>query len=354
MSSSDKLFQDGIVYEAGNTLESNDPNAVSFADRLINDTVLPPPPPVQTVQPVPSMQYTQEQQIQQLHQWLSESPETALPAVKPKAKKNNRVGVIIGTAAAVISLGVGGFALGRISEPKDVVQQPESAIVDTVPSDDAEGGAEQVVLPDSQAIEPAETTAATETTTTTAETTTTAAETTTAASEHTVVLTPPTSAIPTAPSGANYKVVHIEGITLPASYGDGYLNPDAALWVVNQLRAMYGKPPLEKGDEKLEKVAKLRLDEVMRSFKTTRDDGRKFSSALTEAGIDYSYCCESAAYGQYTAEHVVSDWMQSKKSRENIYDERIKYVSITCMLDDEGVPLWVFEAIAPPEETAAE
>ena len=145
--------------------------------------------------------------------------------------------------------------------------------------------------------------------------------------------------------GPGYPIVHIKGVTLPEEYGDGLLNCEAVYWIVNYLRVNEGLEPLNRGDAAMQKAALLRLEETVSQFSHTRPNGEKFSTAITECGIECTFVNENLACGQYTAEHVVHDWLNSDTHRANLFDPDIESVCIACRPDEYGVPYWVFEGV---------
>lgn len=87
--------------------------------------------------------------------------------------------------------------------------------------------------------------------------------------------------------------------------------------LVNQERAAAGVEALVL-DEALNKVAETRAKELAEKFSHTRPDGRDCFTAVTEAGIMYSYVGENIAMGQVDAQEVVASWMASDGHRANI------------------------------------
>lgn len=196
------------------------------------------------------------------------------------------------------------------------------------------------------------TTSSSETTTTTTTTTTTEATTTT-------TTTVPTTA-PTEPgvdrfsksyliASADYPEVHVPGISLPAEYGDGLLDPEAAYYLINQIRVNNGLPELRRGGVSLGNAALTRLSEVMYNFSQTRPDGSSYNSVFSQLGIRCDHYMESIGYGQYTAEHIVHDWMNSGDSVNNILNTDCTVVYIVCEVDEMNVPVWTLEAVTLSE-----
>ncbi len=141
-----------------------------------------------------------------------------------------------------------------------------------------------------------------------------------------------------------YNEVHIDGITLPEEYGAGLLDEDAAMWLINEYRRMNGRHELLIGDFHLSLVTDLRLEECMEQFSHDRPDGSRFSTAYSQVGINYRFCAENLAFGQYTAEEAVRDWIQSPSHRDNLLSPNVSYLCVKTALGEDGIPRWVFEA----------
>lgn len=207
------------------------------------------------------------------------------------------------------------------------------------------------------------TAAPTTTTTTTASTTTTAAPTTTTTTTTTTAA--PTTTTTAAPvnqkrfakayllNSAEYPEIHIPGIKLPDEYERGLLDPEAVFWLVNEIRTNNGLAPFERGGSKLELAAKKRAIEVLDDFSQTRPDGSSYRSVFGQFGIEYDHCLESVGYGQYTAEHLVSDWLDSKSNKENILNPDCKCVYIVCEIGDDNIPIWIMSAYSPKTQTTS-
>lgn len=151
---------------------------------------------------------------------------------------------------------------------------------------------------------------------------------------------------------AQYPKPHIPGLTLPEEFGDGLLDAEAVFWLINQLRQQEGLEPFERGGDKLGSAARLRAGELLISFSQTRPNGTGYATAFTEAGVEFQYTMESVGYGQYTAEHIVSDWMKSAENMRNIMDPLCRNVYIYCLVGDNNVPVWVLEGYSTPEVSA--
>jgi len=191
--------------------------------------------------------------------------------------------------------------------------------------------------------------------TTTASTTTTQITTTTTTTTTAATTTTTTAPVQPSESGrfakgrllypAAYPEVTVPGLTLPAEYDDGLLDPEAAFWLINQLRVQNGLAPFERADERLGDAARLRAGELFRDFSQTRPDGSGYATAFKECGVEYQYTMESVGYGQYTAGHIVSDWMKSEKNMDNILNPMCTKVYIVCAVGEDNIPVWVMEGI---------
>ena len=94
----------------------------------------------------------------------------------------------------------------------------------------------------------------------------------------------------------------------------------SVLNLVNQNRLSAGLHSL-KLDSSLCQAAQIRANEIVSSFSHTRPDGRKFSTVLTDNGIRFTAAGENIAWGQRSAEEVMSAWMNSDGHRANIMNQ---------------------------------
>lgn len=109
--------------------------------------------------------------------------------------------------------------------------------------------------------------------------------------------------------------------------------------LVNKERAAYGLSALQ-ADSKVQAAAKIRANEILKSFSHTRPDGRAFSTALNEAGATYSGAGENIAKGQRTPEEVVNAWMNSAGHRANILNSKYKYLGVGCVKSGSSSYAW--------------
>ena len=102
---------------------------------------------------------------------------------------------------------------------------------------------------------------------------------------------------------------------------------------VNEERAKYGLSQL-RTDAELTRAARVRAEEIVRSFSHTRPDGSKWAT------VSVSAYGENIAMGQKTADKVMAAWLTSEGHRANIL--RPSYGSIgVCALTVNGVTYWV-------------
>ena len=129
-------------------------------------------------------------------------------------------------------------------------------------------------------------------------------------------------------------------ITAAAAYDskalEEYANEVAAL--VNKERAANGLGAL-KVSTALSDAANVRAKEIQTVFSHTRPGGRSCFTALTEAGVKYSYAAENIAYGQKNPEAVMKSWMNSSGHRANILSSKAQYIGIGVTLKN-GTYYW--------------
>lgn len=110
---------------------------------------------------------------------------------------------------------------------------------------------------------------------------------------------------------------------------------DQVLELVNKARAEAGLPTLEL-DPGLCQAAQVRAGECAVSFSHTRPNGARYSTAITEAGLDLGYSGENIATGHTTPEQVVSSWLESQGHRDNILNERYTKLGVGLVPNTQG------------------
>lgn len=89
------------------------------------------------------------------------------------------------------------------------------------------------------------------------------------------------------------------------------------LSIVNAERAKYGLSSLTY-DSTLGRAADIRAREIKSYFSHTRPNGQSCFTVLDEVGYSYRTAGENIAYGQRSAEEVMTAWMNSEGHRANI------------------------------------
>lgn len=111
------------------------------------------------------------------------------------------------------------------------------------------------------------------------------------------------------------------------------------LALVNQERAAAGLSALVL-DGSVTQAATVRAGELQSSFSHTRPDGSSCFTALQQAGVSYRGAGENIAYGQSTAQAVMTAWMNSSGHRANILSESFTTLGVGYTVVN-GTPYWV-------------
>ncbi|MFR1354812.1 MAG: CAP domain-containing protein [[Clostridium] symbiosum] len=117
---------------------------------------------------------------------------------------------------------------------------------------------------------------------------------------------------------------------------------DAAAQVVNLVneeRAKAGLSPLT-ADRSVTSAAQRRAREIETNFSHTRPNGSSFSTALSEAGVNYRSSGENIAYGQTSASSVMQGWMNSSGHRANILNGNFTKIGVGHYKSASGVDYW--------------
>lgn len=133
--------------------------------------------------------------------------------------------------------------------------------------------------------------------------------------------------------------------------GDGYVNAKDALFILKYLvnkpisdvpadyeaevvrlvnieREKNGLSALKSDNEKLNKAADIRAEEILTVFSHTRPNGTDCFTVLMEQGVSNRAMGENIARGQRTPEEVVEDWMNSSGHRANILNGTYTYIGV--------------------------
>ncbi|MBE6114967.1 MAG: hypothetical protein E7191_07810 [Erysipelotrichaceae bacterium] len=109
--------------------------------------------------------------------------------------------------------------------------------------------------------------------------------------------------------------------TTPSTSGQVSAMAKEIFAIVNERRAEAGKKAYVL-DASLCAIADLRAKELVSKFSHTRPSGKNFSTALNEAGYQYTSASENIAYGYSSAVSVMEKWMSSSAHRGNILDSQ--------------------------------
>jgi hypothetical protein len=109
--------------------------------------------------------------------------------------------------------------------------------------------------------------------------------------------------------------------------------------LVNSERKAAGLKSVKLNDD-LNRVAELRAAEIVERWSHTRPNGEEWKTAFAEEGVSASYRGENLAKGQYSAEKVVDDWMDSEGHRSNILNKKFTKMGVASVVID-GVTYWV-------------
>ncbi|MDL2271519.1 CAP domain-containing protein [Desulfovibrio sp. OttesenSCG-928-I05] len=118
------------------------------------------------------------------------------------------------------------------------------------------------------------------------------------------------------------------------------------LRLTNVHRAANGLPALA-GDTRLDAVAAVRAEEVLRSFSHTRPDGSEWTVLLDKHSIPWRANAENIAAGQKNAEAVVEAWMNSPGHRANILSKNVTRLGVGARINADGRIGWVQTFIKP-------
>ena len=125
--------------------------------------------------------------------------------------------------------------------------------------------------------------------------------------------------------------------------GDGQINQDDAaaqvVNLVNEERAKAGLSPLT-ADRSVTSAAQRRAREIETNFSHTRPNGSSFSTALSEAGVNYRSSGENIAYGQTSASSVMQGWMNSSGHRANIMNPKFTSIGVGYYRSASGTNYW--------------
>lgn len=109
--------------------------------------------------------------------------------------------------------------------------------------------------------------------------------------------------------------------------------------LVNEERTKAGVAPLT-AEPKAGAAAAVRAKELETSFSHTRPNGSGFESALKEQGASYTSAGENIAWGQKSAQEVVTAWMNSAGHRANILSPNFTQIGVGHYQSASGTQYW--------------
>ncbi|MBO5033886.1 MAG: hypothetical protein J6D08_18770 [Lachnospiraceae bacterium] len=109
--------------------------------------------------------------------------------------------------------------------------------------------------------------------------------------------------------------------------------------LVNAERAKAGLNALTL-DTEIASAALVRAKETEISFSHTRPDGRHFSTALSDIGINFRGAGENIAWGQRSPEQVMNGWMNSEGHRANILNPNYTKIGVGYYQNAAGTNYW--------------
>ncbi len=98
--------------------------------------------------------------------------------------------------------------------------------------------------------------------------------------------------------------------------------------LVNAERAKRGLPALSGGYVQLNSASAVRARELVDLFSHARPDGTACYTAMTEAGVKYTFAGENIAAGFPTPARVMAAWMDSPGHRSSILSEDYNYIGV--------------------------
>ncbi|MEM8592858.1 MAG: CAP domain-containing protein [Pseudomonadota bacterium] len=109
----------------------------------------------------------------------------------------------------------------------------------------------------------------------------------------------------------------------------------------NTLRTAQGQSRIQ-SDAKLNRAALKHACDLASSgtFSHTGTDGSSVGDRVRGAAYSWSYVAENIAWGQNSADAVVSSWAGSAAHRRNMLSSRAEEIGIASVPSDRG-PIWV-------------
>ncbi len=110
---------------------------------------------------------------------------------------------------------------------------------------------------------------------------------------------------------------------------------EQVLELVNAERKANGKSAVVL-DSKLNEVAQLRANELLKNLSHVRPDGTSCFTAFEDKGVKYDHASENIAAGQRTAEELMDSWMSSTGHKDNILSSDAEKMGIALVRTSTG------------------
>lgn len=122
----------------------------------------------------------------------------------------------------------------------------------------------------------------------------------------------------------------------PASTNESNLSiEEEVLELVNAERKDAGKSAVVL-DKKLNEVAEIRANELLKNLSHTRPDGTSCFTVFDDKGIKYSHASENIAAGQRNPDELMNNWMSSTGHKENILNSEAEKMGIALVTVPSG------------------
>lgn len=119
-----------------------------------------------------------------------------------------------------------------------------------------------------------------------------------------------------------------------------YERPSEMFRLINEERLEEGVNALKYNTE-LERLAKIRAEEIYSVYSDERPNGSMFWTLLDESGLKYKSCEENIGTNTVSAAHMVDIWMLYDACRDNILSTKYTDMGAAMVKDDIGAKYWV-------------
>lgn len=136
---------------------------------------------------------------------------------------------------------------------------------------------------------------------------------------------------------ATVSAPEIGNVTVTSVEDD--MDAERVAYLVNVKRRANGVPAV-KILPVLNKIAKIRAEEISRKFDHVRPDGTGVRELIEQNKIQWKNIGENLAMGQPTPDSAVDSWMNSQKHRENMLNSAYQYIGVASYTVN-GTHHWV-------------